>query len=91
MQRIDLDHGRVVQGNFHDYPLVRMSEAPVVETFIVPSEQRPTGVGELAVPPLAPALANAVFAATGVRLRRLPLGAAVTALLAGKAPEQITL
>ncbi len=91
LQRIDIDRGRVVQGNFHDYPLVRMGDAPEVETIIVPSEERPTGVGELAVPPLAPALANAVFAATGARLRRLPMGADVAAVLAGGAPEQIAL
>ncbi len=91
LQRITIDKGRVVQGNFHDFPLVRMPDAPQVETVIVRSDERPTGVGELAVPPLAPALANAFFAATGVRLRRLPLGPDVALVLEGKTPEAVTL
>jgi isoquinoline 1-oxidoreductase beta subunit len=65
--------GRVQQSNFHDYPLVRLYEMPRVETHIVPSAEKPGGVGEPGVPPIAPAVANAVFAATGKRLRRLPL------------------
>jgi CO/xanthine dehydrogenase Mo-binding subunit len=70
---ITLRDGRVRQSNFHDYPTLRMNEAPVVEVHIVPSTEPPTGVGEPGVPPIAPAVANAVFAATGKRLRRLPL------------------
>jgi len=64
---------RVQQTNFPSYEMVRMREAPVVETWIVPSEAPPSGVGEVAVPPLAPAVANALFALTGRRLRSLPL------------------
>jgi isoquinoline 1-oxidoreductase subunit beta len=70
---ITLRDGKVQQSNFHDYPPVRMHEAPVVEVHIVPSTEPPSGVGEPGVPPIAPAVANAVFAATGKRLRRLPL------------------
>jgi isoquinoline 1-oxidoreductase beta subunit len=70
---ITLHDGRVQQSNFHDYKPVRMNEAPAVEVHIVPSAERPSGVGEPGVPPIAPAVANAVFAATGQRLRRLPL------------------
>ncbi len=70
---ITLDKGRVQQRNFHDYPMVRMFEAPVIEVFIVPSTEHPTGVGEPGVPPVAPAVANAIFAATGKRVRRLPI------------------
>jgi isoquinoline 1-oxidoreductase beta subunit len=63
----------VEQSNFHDYPLLRISEMPPVEVHIVPSEAEPTGVGEPGVPPIAPALVNALFAATGKRIRRLPI------------------
>jgi isoquinoline 1-oxidoreductase beta subunit len=70
---ITLRGGRVQQSNFHDYPPLRLHEAPVVEVHIVPSAEPPSGVGEPGVPPIAPAVANAVFAATGQRLRRLPL------------------
>lgn len=70
---ITLDRGRVQQRNFHDYPMLRMFEAPAIEVFIVPSTEHPTGVGEPGVPPVAPAVANAIFAATGKRVRRLPI------------------
>jgi isoquinoline 1-oxidoreductase beta subunit len=70
---ITLREGRVQQSNFHDYRPLRMNEMPVVEVHIVPSGEPPSGVGEPGVPPIAPAVANAVFAATGKRLRRLPL------------------
>jgi isoquinoline 1-oxidoreductase subunit beta len=70
---ITLEDGAIVQSNFHDYPLLRLHEAPAVAVHIVPSSAAPTGVGEPGVPPLAPAVANAVFAATGKRLRELPL------------------
>lgn len=72
-QRITLENGRVVQGNFHDYECLRMMECPRMEVHLVPSAEEPTGIGEPAVPPLAPALAQAVFMATGKRLRSLPL------------------
>jgi isoquinoline 1-oxidoreductase beta subunit len=70
---ITLDKGRVQQRNFNDYPMLRMFEAPAIEVFIVPSTEHPTGVGEPGVPPVAPAVANAIFAATGKRVRRLPI------------------
>lgn len=70
---ITLNQGRVVQGNFDGYPLLRISEMPTVEVHIVPSAAPPTGIGEPGVPPLAPAVVNAIAAATGKRLRRLPL------------------
>jgi len=72
---ITLENGRVQQRNFHDYPMVRMFESPAIEVHIMPSEEKPTGVGEPSVPPVAPALANAIFAATGKRVRRLPIRA----------------
>jgi isoquinoline 1-oxidoreductase subunit beta len=72
---ITFKNGRVQQGNFDDYPMVRMTEAPEIEVHIVPSEQPPTGVGEPGVPPVAPALANALFTVTGHRIRRLPIRA----------------
>jgi isoquinoline 1-oxidoreductase subunit beta len=72
---ITLENGRVQQHNFYDYPMLRMFESPEIEVHIVPSELSPTGVGEPSVPPVAPALANAIFAATGKRVRRLPIRA----------------
>ena len=71
--RIDIVSGVVQQTNFPTYPLVRMAQAPQVDTWLVESEVAPTGVGEPGVPPLAPAVANAVFWLTGKRLRSLPL------------------
>ncbi|MDH1440678.1 xanthine dehydrogenase family protein molybdopterin-binding subunit [Pseudomonas sp. GD03721] len=76
---ITLKEGRVEQSNFHDFQVLRMNEMPKVEVYIVPSAENPTGVGEPGVPPLAPALANALFAATGVRLRKLPFPAQIKA------------
>jgi len=70
---ITLENGRVQQTNFHDYQMLRIFESPVIEIHIVPSEANPTGVGEPSVPPVAPALTNAIFAATGKRIRRLPI------------------
>jgi isoquinoline 1-oxidoreductase beta subunit len=72
---ITFEKGRVKQRNFHDYPMLRMNEMPVVETHIVPSTDKMGGVGETAVPPIAPAVGNAIFAATGRRVRRLPIRA----------------
>ena len=71
---ISFKQGQVVQSNFHDYQVLRMKDMPKVEVHIVPSTEKMGGVGEPGVPPLAPAVANAVFAATGKRLRRLPIG-----------------
>ncbi|MEW5708567.1 MAG: xanthine dehydrogenase family protein molybdopterin-binding subunit [Pseudomonadota bacterium] len=70
---IILRDGIVVQSNFNDYPVLRLDETPRIEVHIVKSEAPPTGVGEPGVPPVAPALANALFAATGKRLTKLPL------------------
>jgi len=70
--RITFKKGRVQQSNFDDYELVRMRDMPEVEVHIVPSEEPLGGMGEPGVPPIAPAVANAIFAATGIRLRELP-------------------
>ena len=71
---IRIDKGRVVTKNFPDYPLLRSAQAPDVEVHVVPSRESPSGAGEMGIPTVAPALANAIFAATGVRIRRLPIG-----------------
>jgi len=71
--KITIEKGRVVQGNFDDYSPLRMNEAPVVEVYAVPSTEAPTGIGEPSVPPLAPALCNAIYAATRKRIRALPI------------------
>ena len=71
--RIDIQGGAVQQSNFPSYPVVQMARAPQVETWVVPSVRAPGGVGEPGVPPLAPAVGNALFALTGKRLRELPL------------------
>ena len=71
--RLDLKQGRVQQSNFHDYQVLRLDEMPQVDVHIVPSTERPGGVGEPGSPPIAPAVANAIAALTGKRLRNLPL------------------
>ena len=68
--------GEIVESNFHDYPLLRINEMPAIDAHIVPSTARPSGVGEPGVPVIAPAVANALAAATGKRLRTLPLALA---------------
>ncbi len=70
---ITIDRGRVQQKNFNDYQVMRIHEMPVVDVHIIPSEEAPTGAGEFTLPPVAPALCNAIFAATGKRVRRLPI------------------
>lgn len=70
---ITLDKGRVQQTNFHDYPILRMNEMPKVDVTLVPSTEKPGGIGEPATALIGPAVANALFAATGKRLRKLPL------------------
>tara|TARA_B110000444_G_scaffold255972_2_gene291402 strand:- start:278 stop:1057 length:780 start_codon:yes stop_codon:yes gene_type:complete len=70
---LNLEAGAVKESNFHDYQMLRMNESPEIEVVIVDSGTEPTGVGEPGLPPIAPAVANAVFKATGQRLRSLPL------------------
>ncbi len=77
--RITFKEGRVQQSNFHDYPVLRLNEMPVVEVHIVPSSEKSGGVGEPGTPPIAPAVANAIFALTGRRLRSLPFDLAAPA------------
>jgi isoquinoline 1-oxidoreductase beta subunit len=74
--KITLKDGVVEQSNFHDYPILRINEMPAVDVYIVPSAEPPTGVGEPGVPVIAPAVANALAAATGTRIRTLPLASA---------------
>lgn len=71
--KVTFKDGRVQESNYHDYQVLRMNEMPLVEAFIVPSTEKMGGVGEPGTPPIAPAVANAVFALTGQRLRELPL------------------
>lgn len=71
--QITFEKGRVVQGNFHDYPVLRMHQMPQVEVHIVPSTDKMGGTGEPGVPPIAPAIANALFHLTGTRIRELPI------------------
>ena len=70
---ITLEGGSVKESNYNDFPVLSMSEMPDVEVHLVDTDRRPSGIGETGVPPIAPAVANAVFAATGQRLRKLPL------------------
>ena len=69
---ITFDKGRVQQTNFHQYEPLRIDEMPVIETYIVPSTNNPGGMGEVGTPAIAPAVANAIFRATGKRIRRMP-------------------
>jgi isoquinoline 1-oxidoreductase beta subunit len=71
--QVGIENGRIREGNFNEYPMLRMPEAPPVEVHFIQSDFRPTGVGEPALPPAAPAISNAIFAATGQRFRTMPL------------------
>jgi CO/xanthine dehydrogenase Mo-binding subunit len=70
---ITIDTGRVEQSNFRDYPILTLKDSPTVETSIIISGNRMGGVGEAGVPPILPAVTNAIFAATGQRIRKLPI------------------
>jgi len=70
---ITIEKGRIQQSNFYDYPLLQMSEMPEVEVYIVEDDRSPLGLGEMGVPPITPAVVNAIYAATGVRIRRTPI------------------
>jgi len=71
--KITFQNGRVEQSNFHDYPLLRLNEMPIVEVHIATSKEKSGGVGEPGVPPIAPAVCNAIFSLTGKRIRSLPI------------------
>lgn len=72
-ENITMEKGRTVQGNFHDYPILKAKDMPVVNVKIVNSQATIGGVGESATPPIAPAVCNAIFSLTGKRIRRLPI------------------
>jgi isoquinoline 1-oxidoreductase beta subunit len=74
MQKITIENGRVVEANFDGYPLAAMTDVPAIEVHIAPSGEAAGGIGEPGTPPVAPALGNAIFAATGKRIRSLPIG-----------------
>jgi isoquinoline 1-oxidoreductase subunit beta len=76
--KITFTDGKVDQNNFYDYTVLRMKDAPRIETHIVKSTEKPSGIGELGTPPIAPAIANAIFKATGKRMRRLPFSDGLT-------------
>jgi CO/xanthine dehydrogenase Mo-binding subunit len=83
-QEITFVDGVVQQSNFDDFPLLRMHEAPEIEVYVIDSDADPTGAGEPGLPPVAPALANALYDATGVRVRRMPMQRELTHALAMK-------
>jgi len=72
-QKITMENGQIQQSNFHQYPVLRIEDSPEVEVHFIQSDYAPTGLGEPALPPLAPAVGNAIFAATGERVRKMPL------------------
>jgi isoquinoline 1-oxidoreductase subunit beta len=76
LHQATLRNGRIEQTNFHDFPVARMNQAPQIDIVLVPSTEKPGGIGEPATALIGPAIANAVFAATGKRIRTLPITAA---------------
>jgi isoquinoline 1-oxidoreductase beta subunit len=76
---ITIDKGRVKQGNFNDYRMLRIDETPAIEVYLIDSDEAPGGIGETGTTAAPPALGNAIYAATGVRLRRLPIDRAALA------------
>jgi len=77
--QITIDHGRVVQSNFHDYRVLRIDEMPIIETHLVTNGEKPGGIGEPGTVVVQPAVANAIFDATGVQLKRMPIDRALLA------------
>ena len=75
-QKIDIVDGVVQQKNFDDFPVMRMYQVPIIHTILIPSESKPTGIGEISLPPIHAAVANAIYAATGVRLTHMPIQSA---------------
>ncbi len=71
-QKITMEEGQIQQSNFHDYEVMRIGQTPSVDIHFIQSENHPTGLGEPALPPVAPAVANAIFSATGHRIRKMP-------------------
>lgn len=81
--KVTVHNGRAEQRSFADYRLLRHHEAPSIEVHVLPSTEPPCGYGEIALPPVAPALGNAIYAATGKRIRRLPLALAGLNIVTG--------
>ncbi len=76
LQQITMEGGVIEQDNFDEYPVMRIAATPRIDVHFIESDYQPTGLGEPALPPLAPAVANALYAATGVRIRSMPLSRA---------------